>query len=331
MNQYETTRLVAAATDPLSVPYSERTQFYDAAYTANYYTKHWEDAQYWLRQFEFADVTPHVYANAKYLFRALGKRIVASFDPTREPQEGELMVVYGNYPDGHLALPGTNKLFRHISLFFDLEHDAVEYHPAWEPVEVIYIINVRERTDRWYATLLTLASLGAPLHRVYHYKTEKKTHPYIGVTQSHVDVITDFCKKGYSHGLFLEDDFVFIDDKKRVWSSLEELFSNPRTYDICFLSISKNGERVPEDSLLSRSKQPCTTASGYLLQKSTAPRVYEVASEGLQKMIETGNQHEYCIDRYWSRLPEILFFKTKLGFQRPCFSNIRDAIVAHLD
>ena len=330
-DQFGIIRHIVATLDPLSIPYDQRMTVYDIAYTAQYYTGHLEDAQYWLRQFEFADVTPHIYSNAKYLFRALGKRIVASFDPSREPGEGDLVIVYGNYPDGHLALPGTNKLFRHVSLFFELDHDIVEYHPAWEPIDTVYILNLRERTDRWYETLLTLASVGAPLHRVHHYIADKSKDPYIGATQNHVDVMAHFCASGKSHALVLEDDFVFIDDKQRVLSSLQDLFTNPRPYDLCFLSISKVGERLPHDELLSRSKQPCTTSSGYLLQRSTAPRVYEMASEGVRKMSETGNHHDYCIDRYWSRLPEIFFFKTKLGFQRPCYSNLRATVVAHLD
>lgn len=330
-DQFELIRYITDTLDPLSIPYHQRTLLYDIAYTATYYTGQYDKAQYWLRQYEFADVTPHVYTNAKYLFRALGKRLVASFDSSREPKDNELVIVYGNYPDSHLALPGTNKVYRHVSLFFELDHDTVEYNPAWEPIGVIYVLNLRERTDRWYETLLTLASVAAPLHRIHHYKADKSTHPYVGATQNHVDVMNDFCTKGYSHGLILEDDFVFVDNKQRVWASLQELFGSPRDYDICFLSISKVGERLPYNDLLSRSKQPCTTSSGYLLQTSTARRVYEVASEGLQKMSETGNHHDYCIDRYWCRLPNIFFFKTKLGFQRPCYSNLCQTVVAHLD
>lgn len=331
-DQFDLVRAVAKGVDPLSFRYDQRTAVYDAMYVANYYTRHWDEAQYWLRQYEFADVTPHIYNNAKYLFRALGKRIVASFDPKREPAEGELVIVYGNYPDSHLALPGTCKVYRHVSLFFDLDHDVVEYHKAWEPIDVLYVLNLRERVDRWYETLLTLASVAAPLHRIFHYKAEKgDAAPYVGATQNHVDVMKHFCESKHSNALVFEDDFVFIDDKEHVWKSLQRLFSAPRKYDLCFLSISKVGERLPHDDLLSRSKQACTTSSGYLLQKSTAPRVYEVASEGLRLMKETGNHHDYCIDRYWSRLSDIFFFRTKLGFQRPCYSNLRETVIAHLD
>ena len=329
-DQFDIMRYIAKTLDAASIPYNRRTEVYDALYIANYYTKNWWDAQYWLRMFEFADITPHVYSNAKFLFRAMGKKVVASFDPAREPTEDEIVVVYGNYPDSYRALPGDTKVYRHASMFFDLDHDVVEYHPAWEFVDVVYILNLRERVDRWYETLLTLASVQAPLHRVFHYQAEKGNQ-YIGATQNHVDVLEHFCNSGYNHGLVLEDDFVFIDDRQKVWKSLQYLSEDQPSYDLCFLSISKTGPRQPYDYLLSQSKQACTTSSGYLLQKATAPRVHEVASEGLRLMKETGNTHDYCIDRYWSRLPTLLFFREKLGFQRPCYSNLRGEVVAFLD
>lgn len=329
-DQFDIIRHIAKTLEARSIPYDRRTEIYDTIFIANYYTKNWWDAQYWLRMFEFADITPHIYFNSKFLFRAMGKKVIASFDASREPTDDEIVIVYGNYPDSHRALPGTNKVYRHVSLFFDVEHDTIEYNPVWEFVDVIYILNLRERVDRWYETLLTLASVQAPLHRVFHYKAEKGDQ-YTGATQNHVDVMDHFCKMGYKHGLVLEDDFVFIDDKQDVWNSLKYLVEDEYSYDLCFLSISKVGEREPHDCLLSRSKQACTTSSGYLLQKATAPRVHEVASEGLRLMKETKNTHDYCIDRYWSKLSDIFFFRNKLGFQRPCYSNLRGEVVAYLD
>ena len=40
--------------------------------------------------------------------------------------EDEIVIVYGNYPDWHHALPYSSKLFRHASLFKQLKHDVIE-------------------------------------------------------------------------------------------------------------------------------------------------------------------------------------------------------------
>lgn len=331
-DQFDIIQYISDSIDPFSIPFDKRTQFYDTCFVANYYLRNVERCQYWLSKYEFADMNQHIVNNSNYLFNILNKTIVATFDPKREPSESEMVIVYGAYPDWHLALPVSNKIFRHISLFHSTHHDVVEYDKVWEPIDVIYILNLEERVDRYYETLLTLASVHAPIHRVYHYKAQKDgLPPYVGATKNHVDVIDHFCKSSHQHCLILEDDFLFINDMDCVRKSLQELFSKLRDYTVCFLSLSKFGRREPHDELLGKSLQPCTTSSGYFLQKSTAHLVNEVVSEGFQKMTETNDHHTYCIDRYWSKLPSIVYFRKKLGFQRPSYSNLLRGVSAYLD
>lgn len=329
-DQFALVDYLTCDTDPASIPYDRRTTFYDAAYIAQYYLGNVTRAQYWLAQFEFADITPHVYRNAGYLFPRLGKRIVASFDPARVPGPDEVVIVYGNYPDTFEALPCSNKLRRHVSLFFEVAHDVVEYHPSWDAVDYIYVLGLRERDDRWYETLATLASVRAPLHRVHRYIAERDSRPaYVGATQNHVDVIEHFCQSGRATCLVLEDDFVFV-DADTVWSSLTAVRAG-YDYNICFLSLSRTGPREAHDALLGKTTQACTTSSGYLLRRETARAVLDTARAGLAHMVATGDQVTGCIDRYWSRLPGLYYFRRKLGFQRPGYSNIRGTVTAHLD
>lgn len=318
--------------NPMSVPYHNRTAFYDVCYTANYYLNDIAKAQYWLSQFEFAEITSHVYFNSQFLLRKLGKRIVATCDPTYKADDDDVVVCYGNYPDWHKALPCSRVLYRHISKFYETGHDVVDYHPAWEPVDTIYILNLEERADRYYDTLLALANVKAPLHRVHHYKAKKDDTPaYIGATQNHVDCIQNFRQSGKSVALVLEDDFVFTDDRERVWSTLNDFWASTVEYTLCFLSVSKHGERQPYNDLLSITKQPCTTSSGYFIRKETVEKVAATVQEGLRFMKETGDHHTFCIDRYWTKLSNLFFFKTKLGFQRPSYSNLIRSVSAHLD
>jgi hypothetical protein len=270
--------------------------------------------------------------NSNYLLNSFQKKIIATFDYNREPNDNEVVIVYGNYPDWHHALPCTSKIYRHASLFFDTKHDVVEYDSSWEPVDTIYILNLKERSDRFNDTLLALCAVKAPIHRIHHYKAEKDgLPPYVGASKNHVDVMTHFKNSEKNNCLILEDDILFIDNHTFVWDSLNMFFSNQYNYNICFLSLSKMGERIPFDNLLSITKQQCTTSSAYFLKKDTIDNVLEVASEGLQKMIETNDHHTFCIDRYWSKLPDLLFFKTKLVFQRPSFSNLTKTVNFHLD
>ena len=318
--------------NPILIPYHQRRDVFDTAYTANYYLRDVSRAQFWLSQFEFAELDAHIYNNSNYLFGILGKKIVATFDYKREALDNEIVIVYGNYPDWHHALPCSSKVYRHASLFFQLKHDVVEYHPSWESVDTIYILNLKERSDRYSDTLLALASVHAPLHRIYHYKAEKDgLPPYVGATKNHVDVMKHFQESDKKTCLILEDDIVFIDEKEHVWDNLAKFFKRNYSYSIAFLSISKIGERQPLDDLLSISKQQCTTSSAYFLTKETSETVLNVADEGLRLMQETNNHHTYCIDRYWCKLHNLLFFKKKLVYQRPSFSNLTKAVNFNLD
>ena len=318
--------------NPSKLPYQIKNQIFDIAYSANYYLKNISRCQYWLSQYEFAELTSHVYHNSNFLFGLLGKKVVASFDSTREPADNEVVVIYGNYPDWHHALPCSSKIFRHASLFFQIHHDIIEYDSSWELVDTIYILNLKERSDRYTDTLLALCSVRAPIHRIHHYKAEKDgLPPYVGATKNHVDVMKHFRESEKNTCLVLEDDIVFIDDHKFVWESLNKFFIAEHSYNICFLSLSKIGERFPLNDLLSITKQQCTTSSAYFLAKQTIDSVLQVADEGLQKMTETGDHHNFCIDRYWCKLSNLVFFKKKLVFQRPSFSNLTKSVNFHLD
>lgn len=329
---YEGMLKILNTIDPKDVPYEQRLQVYNAAYIACYQTNSVEKAQYWLSQFEFADMADFVTSNSNHLFPKLGT-IVATLDANRQPADNEVVVVYGNYPDWHLALPFSRKVYRHISLFDKLKHDVVEYHPAWEPVDVIYILNLEERSDRYYETLLSLASVGAPLHRVHHYRVKRDgLNPYVSTTRNHIGMIQHFVQSNQGTCLILEDDFTFIGDRDLVIQSLQKYFERGYKPDVCFFATSKFGLRVPYDDLLTRSKQPCTTASGYMIHREKASNVFRVMMEGFRKMESTGDNHNNVNDRYWTtQLQDLLFFKTKLGFQRPGYSNILSRVVAHLD
>jgi len=321
--------------DPMSVPHYHRWQTYDIAFRANAHLKNLKKAQFWMGAFEFADIHPHIIQNSNYLIPVLGK-VVASFDPAREPGPGEVVIVYGNYPDWHRALPATNKMYRHVSFFKDIKHDVVESHPCWDSVDVIYILNLEERVERYYETLISLVTVAAPLHKIHHYKAKKDdvATAYVGATKNHVDVMRHFQETpSLKTCLVLEDDIVFTGDTSRVHAAVGEFFKRAYDYTICFLSLARFGPRQPLDDLLSISKQECTTSSAYFLRKPTSAEVLRVANEGLEIMIATGGGNSTaCIDRHWCfHLPTIHFFKDKLAFQRPAYSNLMRRVIAHLD
>jgi GR25 family glycosyltransferase involved in LPS biosynthesis len=130
-------------------------------------------------------------------------------------------------------------VYRHASLFFDLNHDSIEYDPAWEKIDIIYILNLKERSDRFNDTLLALCAVKAPIHRIHHYKAEKDgLPPYIGATKNHVDVMKHFKQSGKDTCLILEDDIKISNKfmkKSDPWWKLRE--DVPVDWDILYLGI----------------------------------------------------------------------------------------------
>ena len=331
-DQFAILKRLTDSIDPLSIPYGHRPLTYDSIYRANLHCNDLAKAQFWMGAFEFSDIIQHNLFNSNYLIPMLGK-VVASFDPDREPAKDEVVIVYGAYPDWHRALPATRKMYRHVSMFNRVRHAVVESHPCWDSVDIIYILNLEERVDRYYETLCSLARVGAPLHKVHHYKAQKDgLPPYAGATKNHTDVMEHFNASDHKTCLIVEDDIVFTDDISRVQSSVAEFFKRNYEYSICFLAISRIGNREPLDDLLSISKQDCTTSSAYFLHKPTSTDVYRIAKEGLDRMIASGGADAGgCIDRYWCSISPLHFFKNKLAFQRPSYSNLMRTVSAHLD
>ena len=283
--------------------------------------------------FEFTDIPPSIYTLSNEYIKKSGKTIIASFDPSREPVANEIVIIYGNYPDWHHALPCSDKMFRNVCLFGSISHDTVEYHPCWEPLDAIYILNIETRPDRLNDVMNSLVRVRAPLHRVKVVKgiTNSSISPHASCTESHVNIIKEFKESVHKRCMVLEDDVVFIDDVESVWSGVRALFSSKYVYNVCFLALSKFGERSPLDDVLSITKQPCTTASAYILDRQTIDIVYNTVNEGLVNMKQSGDFHNNCIDRYWTKLERMVYLKRKIAFQRPSWSSTRNCVLFFLD
>lgn len=315
----------------------------DILYRAYYYTNDVVGAQTTLTLFEYTHVDEHIIKNSNYLFPKLGKKIVGTTNPNREPSDDEIVVVYGNYPHTYKNLPYSNKVYRHATYYSQIRHDVFECNTCWNAIRVIYILNLEERVDRWLDILIELCNMRAPLDRIYHYKAKKEVvkgdktlDAYLGATKNHLDVVEHFRKNfsGQDMCLVLEDDFMFTSSREANTRNLHTFCERKYVFDVCLLSTSKYHTIKPHDDLLNRSYQECTTSSGYLLQRDTCEPVYECFKEGYETMLKTGDYHTYVCDRYWAKLQtrnRFFVFKEKMGFQRGNYSSINNRFTCHFD
>lgn len=275
------------------------------------------------------------------------------------PSEYDLpptIVLFGNYPYGVWNLPNwRNKidiikwpviLFELLEEFWKKENNNTNntntewyFSDCWNKIERIYILNLVDRKDRWAAMLSELCKMNAPLHRIFHYKALKADPPtkleiYSGATKNHVDCVKNFIDFGGEYCLILEDDLEFCSSYEENKNTLRTFFERNYDFDICMISYSKDGTVLFYDDLLSISRQPCTTSSGYILRRETAKKIYDILEEGYVKMRETGDYIKYCCDRYWASLQvdnKFFLLKNKIAYQRITYSNITGCNNFHLD
>jgi len=318
-----------------TTPWEQQYGLIEKFYIANYYTQQYGECQTWLAKYRHRAVEEHTIFNSSFLISHLGKRVIASFDPSRLPTEDEFVIYYGEYPHTVDCLPHSNQCWRHPLYFNQVRHDQVEYHVCWKHIEQIYILNLEERRDRYMHLLVELCRAAAPLHRIHHYKAHKGPEgPYIGATQNHLDVVNHFLTHKYAHCLVLEDDYMFHSNINKCQTQLRTFFERAYDYQICFLAYSKQGQILPHDDLLARSYQPCTTSSAYLLSAATAEKIRECFATGVEQMRRGQSTSVYCCDRYWAQLQSaagFYVFADKLGYQRITHSDITGKINYHFD
>jgi hypothetical protein len=275
-----------------------------------------------------------------------GRSLVASFDPQRKPREGEVVVIYGNYPHAFENVVVNNPIKRHVADFWRFAHEHVEHDPRWDAVELILIINRAKRLDRYDAVLRELAAARAPLHRVTRIDAVppdnarlRRRHPYATLAQiaclsSHIAALRAAQVAQVDNFLVLEDDFCFTSDLDQHLDDLGTFFDRHYDYLICLLGTSKYGAVVAFDELLCQSFQACTNAEGYLVSRAGLEVLLPVTEHALTMLRASGDIISWAIDRCWSTLQpsgKFFVFRRKFGFQAASLSDIEQTISRYLD
>jgi len=334
--QYNTVLELFRNFDIKSIGWFNRPEIILKCYTCALILNNLEEALRILSLFKFTYVDDNIIMQSSLLFTILRTKykIIASFDPSRKPNDDELIIQYGEYPHTYECLPRSNSqtIYRHPLYFNQVKHDIIESHKCWDKINQIYILNLIERKDRYMTLLVELCRVHAPLHKIYHYKAKKdeflkdrKIDAYIGATKNHLDVVNHFIDNKLSYCLILEDDITFISNLQRIWNHIEQVFIRPYNFDICFIAYSKYGEIKELDDLVSLSYQDCTTSSAYILNINTVNKIQECLNTGYEQMLKGGNPSIYCCDRYWKKIQKdnkMYVLTEKCAYQHVSYSDI---------
>jgi GR25 family glycosyltransferase involved in LPS biosynthesis len=269
------------------------------------------------------------------------RKIVATTDVTRIPEEDEVVIIYGNFPHSFQNVIVNNPIRRHVVSFSELPHDVVESDPRWNGIAHIVIINADDRLDRFDGVMRELAVARAPLDRVIRQPAvfEKPTknprvNGAIGCLKSHIAGLRLAAPLPGEHVLVLEDDFCFTSDLETHLNDLSSFVQRRYDYVVCLLATSKYGRIKPRDDLVAESHQPVTNSAAYLVSGNHYGRLAALQEKSLARLLKTRNPNRYAADRYWSVLQpdgRLLVFNRKMGFQSASFSDIERRVSRYLD
>jgi GR25 family glycosyltransferase involved in LPS biosynthesis len=200
--------------------------------------------------------------------------------------------------------------------------------------DIIYIINLKHRTDRLENIMKELETMGVDEKKIRRINAiYDKEFGALGCAQSHRLALSMFMKdKEATNCLILEDDFMFSRDKTYVDSTLTEVFDNLKKWDVLMVSgnlVSVDARRDNEKYVKVYDAQ---TTSGYAVTKEFVPKLidcFKKSEENMKKFFKVYHEnlikHNFAIDMSWKALqPASNWYAVYpcIGKQRDGYSDI---------
>ena len=183
-----------------------------------------------------------------------------------------------------------------------------------------YYINLDYRTDRRAEIEKELADKGICAERFPAIRTRPGS---IGCTLSHIAVLKLARERGYESVMIFEDDFMFTVSKEEWESLINKL---PSSYDVVMMSYNIILAYPHDDTFDTVSE--AQTASGYIVHSRFYDCLISRLEEGSQQLMKNPELHWiYINDQYWKGIqPQYQWyaFKTRIGVQRPSFSDLAE-------
>jgi len=195
-----------------------------------------------------------------------------------------------------------------------------------ENISYAFYINLDKREDRRKQIEEECRRMEINIER---FPAIERSGGILGCSLSHLAVLKKARDLNLSNVLIFEDDFEFIVNKETFTTQLKTFFQSKIDYDVLFLSYHIRGGTEPINETVSRSAD-IQSASGYIVHQKFYDKLIENLEEGY-KLLEGTNQYSlYANDQYWKSLQKthnFLYFNTRIGKQRPSFSDLLQCYV----
>jgi glycosyl transferase family 25 len=195
-------------------------------------------------------------------------------------------------------------------------------------IDHIFYINLDSRTDRCEEFENQMKEYGFEYERFS--AICEPQNGALGCTKSHLAVLRLAKERNYHRVLVFEDDFMFTVSPGTVQEQLSQLLDTPVPFDICFLSYNVLVSEETSYSFLRRAIET-QTSSGYIIERHYYDRLIENFESSVYGF-EHRTHGNHALDIEWKRLQPIdrwYYFITRLGIQRPGYSDIDKKIVSY--
>lgn len=211
----------------------------------------------------------------------------------------------------------------------------LEQNPVCQFFDIIYYINLDNRTDRKQSMETQLQRVNADFGKVHRISAVGNAKfGALGCSLSHIKALKHCIEHGYNNCLILEDDFLFKPKYWQVFHMLQRFQNLHVEWDV--LMLSSNTIRFEETNfdLFVKALEVQTTA-GYAVNRHFMTTLLENFEQGAAKLAQQEKaKHDYCIDQYWKSLQpqsKWYIFTPVIGHQMDDYSDIEQRQVNYND
>ena len=181
------------------------------------------------------------------------------------------------------------------------------------------------RADRRTALLQEFNRVGFTEDKIIRFPASSYNGcPNSGCLLSHANVLEMAYDMDLQNVLVLEDDFVFIDDVKKIHSDIKAFFELNLLWDVVMLTTCAAIISEPTNQLISRVSSSGNGA-GYLVNRSMMLELSTLFKSNVENLFSTKQHWVYQNDILWKTImpsSQWYMFNQYLGYQKEGYSDL---------
>jgi len=194
-----------------------------------------------------------------------------------------------------------------------------------EKIDKIIYINMDARADRRTALLQEFERVGFPEDKIIRFPASSYNGcPNSGCLLSHANVLEMAYDMDLQNVLVLEDDFVFIDNVKKIHADIKAFFELNLLWDVVMLTTCAAIISEPMNQLISKISSSGNGA-GYLVNRSMMLELSTLFKSNVENLFSTKQHWVYQNDILWKTImpsSQWYMFNQYLGYQKEGYSDL---------